>query len=285
MDARYRPFLWIVPLVTLGIAFVTFMEHDDGPRPIEYLSISAFVGTLFGQAALAAVWAALGPLRLRWRLPLSMIWLVVLIAGLGVNMAIHSPGGGDAIEFMAVIGGCLLALWTLMLLPLGSLAVWHGLRIRHRTEPGRPPQPRDRQFGIRQVMIVTAVVGVVLGLGRALIVWLLSQESVRDGEPLIFVFLAIAGVVMMLPLVLAALLPRWAVPASLAVLVLIGLATTWEASLFNLLPRRGGAPDYWHFLLINAFTAFWVLGVITLVRLGGFGLVPAGSMTSAQQSP
>jgi hypothetical protein len=83
--------------------------------------------------------------------------------------------------------------------------------------------------------------------------------------------------VMMVPLVLAALVPRRTVPASLAVLALIGLARPWEASLLKLLPYQGGGPDTWHFLVINAITAGWVLAVITLLRRGGYSLAPASS--------
>jgi hypothetical protein len=276
MDARFRPFLWIAPVVWLGLAFVTFVQPDDGPTALEYAAISLFLATLFGQAILAAIWTALGPLSLGLRLPLSGAWLMVLVLGLGTNLALHNPGG-DPLGVVAVIGGCLAGIWMLVLLPLGSLAFWHGMRLRHRSEPCRALQPRDRQFGIRQVMIVTAVVGVLLGAGRAIVVWLMSHENIGSGEPLIFVFLAVAGVVMMVPLLLAALLPRLALPASLVVLVLIGQATSWEASLFQLIPQARGGPDYWHLLLINAFTAAWVLGAIAVLRLGGYGLAPAGS--------
>jgi len=128
-------------------------------------------------------------------------------------------------------------------------------------------------------MIVTAVVAVVLGIGRAIVVWLISSDEFRAGPILIISFLAIAGIVMTLPLVLAALLPRLAVPASLVVLVLIGLATAAELPLLMALsgPVPGGGTHAGHFYGINGFQCFWVLAVIGALRLGGYGLTASKS--------
>jgi hypothetical protein len=94
----------------------------------------------------------------------------------------------------------------------------------------------------------------------------------NSGEIAVFAFLAAAGVAMTLPLLLAALLPRWSTAAVVVVLVLIGLGTWYELPLLNLIPARGGGPDIWHLTFINAFQAAWVLAVVAIVRTCGYGI-------------
>jgi hypothetical protein len=138
---------------------------------------------------------------------------------------------------------------------------------------------RPTQFGIRQFMIFTAIVSVILGIGRALFPYLPLLGDAR-GEWPIFLFLAIASIVMTLPLVLAALLPRYALPSVGGVLILIACATFAELPLLNtLLKNRGGpgGPDIWHFLWINGFTVGWILAMTGLVRWAGYRLQTRGS--------
>ena len=177
---------------------------------------------------------------------------------------------------MVVLGGCLLGHWAIAQLPMWYLAFAFGLRLRHSSERSYGLDPSERQFGIRQLMIVTAIVAVVLGCGRVAVTLLLG-DGFRSGggQPMILVFLAVAGVIMTLPLVLSALLPRFAIPASVLVLILIALATLAELPLLQLAlpPQAGGrGPDAGHFYGINAIQAAWVLLVIGVLRLGGYGI-------------
>jgi hypothetical protein len=123
-------------------------------------------------------------------------------------------------------------------------------------------------------MVVTAVVAIVLGICRAVIGGLTSSEVFEPGPLTIVGLVVVAGIVMMLPLLLAALLPRHAVPASLLVLVLIGLGTATELPLLNTVrpAGAGGGTKAWHFLGINALQALWVLAVAGGLRMGGFSL-------------
>jgi hypothetical protein len=113
---RGRVLLWVAGAIGLGLCAFVLIEPDDGTRPIEYLAIGYFIGTLFGQAALAGVWTALGPLALCWRLPLALGWLFGLLVAVALKMGIHRHGGGDDILF--VLGLCVLGLWILVQLPL-----------------------------------------------------------------------------------------------------------------------------------------------------------------------
>jgi hypothetical protein len=176
-----------------------------------------------------------------------------------------------------VVGGCLLGQWFLVQIPLWGLAMGYGLRLRHRDDTSRGTDPRERQFGIRQLMIITSIVGVVFGIGR-LVVTNLGDRFIVDGEVAIFAFLAIAAIVITLPVLLASLLPRLALPATLLALVLVGFATAWELPMFDSTGagRRGG-PGAMGFVWINGGTTLWLLALVVVVRLNGYRLTTPGS--------
>jgi hypothetical protein len=186
-------------------------------------------------------------------------------------MAFHGPGG-DA-GFLFVLGCVILGQWILAQTPLWGLSIGYGLRLRFTSDVHAATDRNERQFGIRQLMFVTACVAIVLGIGRVFITALAMQELLQYRPLVIISFLAITGVLMMLPLLLAALLPRFAVPASLLVLVLIGLGTAGELPLLTMIGNTGaGGPDSWHFYGINTFQAIWVLAIAGTMRAGGYRL-------------
>src|SRR4029453_6695232 len=77
-------------------------------------------------------------------------------------------------------------------------------------------KPRQLQFGTGQLMMLTLVVAVVLGILRWLVLALVARLGDRGmGEAPIFIFLAAAAVIMSVPLVMALLLPRYWVPATM----------------------------------------------------------------------
>jgi hypothetical protein len=135
----------------------------------------------------------------------------------------------------------------------------------------------ERQFGIRHLMVITAIVGVIFGAGRILVGR--QGATVRlDSDVPAFIFLAVAAIALTLPLLLAGILPRRAIPAVLLVLTLIGLATAWELTLWRVIPGGGGGPETGHFVGINAFTAATILAGVAVLRLNGYQL--AGSPSS-----
>jgi hypothetical protein len=163
------------------------------------------------------------------------------------------------------------AQWLLVQIPLWGLAVGYGLWLRHSTDP--PQTVHDRQFGIRQVMILTGIVALVLGVSR----WIVGETAVffhdTDWQGIVvFIFLTAAGIVMSLPLLIAGLLPRHSVVAVLVALFWIAVGTWIELTLVMILPTRGGGPDFWHLAFINGFQAAWVLAVVAIVRWCGYGI-------------
>ena len=121
------------------------------------------------------------------------------------------------------------------------------------------------RFGIRDLLIVMAVVSVILGTGRIIV----PNVSVR-GEGSVFIFLALAAIVLTLPLLLAALMRRMAIPGVMLALVLTAVATAWELPLLESV--GGSGPRTGHFVAINVASAILILVVATIVRMNGYCL-------------
>jgi uncharacterized membrane protein YidH (DUF202 family) len=274
MPPRLLPLFIIGPLLALSWVVLALFEPDGPGRAWEYIGLGYLFGTLFGQTTLAAAWAAFGPLPWFWRLAGAPLWLLTLWASLVSNISLH--GGPSDAWIIVLLGGCLVGQWLLVLVPLVGIALGHRVQLQHQHDvAAREAAARPRlQFGIRQLMILTAIVAVALGALRWLVLSLAVRLGERGmGEAPVFIFLAVAAVVMTLPLVMALLLPRWWIPAAAAVLVFAGLATFWETTLLALLPRTPG-PDMGHFIFINAFTAAWIVVIVGVLRLFGYHLAP-----------
>jgi hypothetical protein len=197
----------------------------------------------------------------------SLAWLWLFVLGFGLSIVFH---GGPPANVAVVIGLCLIGQWILLQIPLWALAMSYGLRLAHSDDPELRLQPRDRQFGIGQLLLVTAVVAIFLGIGRA-VVLLLGRHDFIDRESPIFVFLGVAAVALTLPLVLAGLMKRGAVLGVAAVLILTGLVTLIELPLLTAM-QVGSGPHEGHFVSINVFTAATILVVLSVVRRCGYHL-------------
>ena len=260
-----RNHIWFCagPLVVLGCLTVVVAN----PLGTGYVTLGYLFGTIFGHASLAAAWTAFGPLRLVWRLPLSLLWLLSLTAAVACNVWLH--GGPD--EVTVTMAGCLVGQFALLQIPFWGLAVGYGLRLRHCEITGQSADRRELQFGIRELMLITTIAGVVLGLGRLAIAAAPSLAPQMGRETPIFIFLAAAAIVTSLPLVLAGLLPRLAVPAVIMAMVFIGLTTAAEMPLLGNF-HTGPGPVTLHIISINAFTAGWILCITAIVRISGYRL-------------
>ena len=267
--SRYIVLVLLIPLLGLSWLLLAAVNPAGPSGPFERVLVGYLIGTMFGQATLAAAWTALGPAPLLWRLPLSLGWIAALVLALLFNFQVSNHG--PDLGVVLIIGSCLTGQWLLVQAPTWGLAVGYGVRLRHGSDP--PESIRELQFGIRQLMILTAIVAVVLGVGRVAIARAISQMGEGDSErAAVFAFLAVAGIVMTLPLLMAVLLPRWAWLATIVVLALIAIGTWYELPLVMMTHSLPGGPDIWHLTFINAFQALWVVVIAGLLRLCGYGI-------------
>jgi hypothetical protein len=258
------------PLIVVGLLLLVFLPPDS----FDNAGLAYLFGTVFGQATLAAAWTAFGPLPLHWRLPLSLLWIASLIAANAFNSMFCFGGLLD--EFDYFLAACLTGQYALLQAPLGGLAFGYGLRLRSREETSRTFSAREMQFGIRQLMIFTTVVAVVLGAGRIAVMYLHPSPEYQASVAFFVAFLAVVGILVSLPLILVALLPRFAIPAVAVVLMLVGLFTAFELPLYNRFDSNGFS-NILFYVYINCFTAAWILVIALLVRISGYGFSRPGT--------
>jgi hypothetical protein len=255
---------------------VVALLHYDALGILGYrrVLIALSLGTMFGQATLAAAFTALGSGALIRRLPVCLAWLFCLAFAMAINSLLYSQPN-PAIILFATFGQ-----WLLAQAPLWILAWRRGLGIRlGEDRVGR--SAGQLQFGIRQLMILTAIVAVLLGAGRALAP---AIKSIVDGgswhEAPAFAFVVATNVVLTLPLALGILLPQRAGLACVLGLAFLGLATWCELSLLWVFLPGTGAPDpdvVGMFWAMNLLQAAWVLVPLGVLRLVGYRLAGAGT--------
>lgn len=267
--SRYRVFIWASLLVLVN--WMTLALLDPDPPGQSTARLGYFLGSLFAHATLAAAWTAYGPLPLLWRLPLSLAWIGSLFIAVSINIGLN--GGPTGAVY--VVGGCLLGQWVLLQIPLWALVLGMRLRLRHVDHDLEHRDSGQRQFSIRQLLVITAITAVVLSIGRVFV------DNIPVGrETPIFIFLAVAAIVTTLPLLLAALMKRMAVAGVLSALVLIGVVTAWELPLLRTLTGSRG-PQTSDFIAINASSAAVILIIAGTIRLGGYCLYVGGPSRTA----
>ena len=265
---RNRAWLWSGLLLVASWALLLFVDTNSGGSGLQdSITLGYLLGTMFGHATLAAAWTAYGPASLLWRLPLSLIWVTLLAIALGINIGLNAGPEGAHI----IVGACCFGLWLALILPLCALAIGFGLRLQHADDVGAAFDPRERQFGIGQLLIVTTIVGLVLGAGRVLVTNV-DPEVEYKGDTLAIIFLAVASVIVSLPLVLATLLRRLTILGVAIALAVVGLTTVLELPLLNTLHSGPGGPMIQDIVAINTFSAGIVMSVLGIVRLHGYSL-------------
>ena len=266
MTAQIRLFLFVGFILGASWLTLALIGVRPGESVREIVGLGYFLGSLFAHANLAAAWAALGPGALRWRLPLSFAWIVTLAAAVFTNYALHD--GPDYLVF--VLGGCYVAQWVLVQIPLWGLKAGFRLHLLHTSVQSSGPQ--KWQFGIRQLLIITTIVGVIFGLARLVIPSLSAKYSLVDNEASLFFFLAASAIVVSLPLLLAALLERGTSAGILIAIVLIGVGTYLEVPVLRTTGYPDKRPDSYDLLSINVSTSLFTLVVAGTIRLCGYRL-------------
>lgn len=267
-SSRNRVFLWVGVAVVLNSLLLAAMNFSVSGVVRESIVMGLIFGSLFGHTSVAAGWAALGPGRLTWRVPLSLLWLALPIGALAINPRIHGGSGNFVVVMIALV----LGQWLLSQLPLWALVIRQGIRLRYKDETDQLVDVRERQFGLRQLILMTALIGVILGIGRLAAPLIVHRFEIPKNDLFIVAFLIVAQVILSLPLLLAALLQKRSLLAVQLALLLIALATVWEHQLLQLLVGPSPSVVNHLFIAINSGTALISLVLLTTVRLNGYRL-------------
>lgn len=260
LTSQHRLYLWGAPLVSLGCLLLIVDDPDWGGRSWRRFLAAYLVGTLVGQATLASAWLAIGPAALIWRIPISLLWITLLFAAAMANgVANDEPG---------MILLMLSVQWLLTQITLLALIWLLRIEIRHRSNILAPTVRQKTQFGMRQLLIFTAIAGIMFG-GARIIAPLMDYHFILIDRQLP-VFLLVAAVIVLVPLLLATLLQRNSLAASLSALLFVAGITVLEVPLLKAVGLYGF--DFRWLKWFNAFAALWVLSLGALARLLGFRL-------------
>lgn len=144
---HFRLFLFAGPIVAIGLVLLA-MTGPFGPEVARGL----FWGVMCGQTTAAAAWCALGPARLAWRLPASLVWIAVLAAIDAFTRRHYLATANHGIAVVMEVLGQWLLIQIVLLVSVSAL----GVQLRHRDDDGEI-DPRMRQFGIRQLLVATTI--------------------------------------------------------------------------------------------------------------------------------
>jgi hypothetical protein len=267
-------FVVLCGIIVLGWIFVAAFTG-----PLDVVPGGLLLGTIFGQVALSAAWAALGPLPLKWRWPLAATWQSCLTLAVGVNIASEDDA---PLMILFVVGGSMLGQWLLLQALLWGLATFARVQVADAHSVPIEEMPNDRQFGIRQLLLLTLLVAVVLGAGRLLLGGMRS-DSFEDWTEVLLIFgsIALAEALLALPLIIAPLLPKGASIACLGSLVVLAVGTTGQTWLMDKLVPGGATSGYWMYGSLNVSVAAWILGCLLMLRRCGFRLVSRGTAAAS----
>ena len=139
--SQNRVYLWMGVAIALNwLAIVALHPPAGGNDVLRELCIALIFGSLFGHTTVAAAWAAFGPGRLIWRVPLSLFWVALLATAVGLNVIIQ--GGPPPAVF--IYSALILLQWVLLQIPLWGPVIRQGMYLRHEESTHQGFDVRDR---------------------------------------------------------------------------------------------------------------------------------------------
>ncbi len=254
----------VMPLIVAGWLLVAFSVLASLPGGDGQFVLGLVFGTAFQHSLLAAAWAALGPGKLLFRLPMSLVWACLMGAAITLPLAVREKDPHTFVFVLTTAG-----FWCVGQVPIWLAVALFGLQLRHQGSAVAANDSKQRQFGIGQLMIFTAFVAVLLGIGRLLIAhgWLpkFEQEVV-----LLLALLLCAQVLISLPLLFGALLKSRVVAACISGTVFGIIVTSFEMSLAEKIIFPSPTGESWILTWINFVGALWVLLFAAVVRFSGY---------------
>lgn len=226
--------------LALGVALCPFA--DQSPRETTAL----FVSLLFCQTSLLGFWSALGASPWWWRL-LGLVLGTMYLTAL-LQMAVPEQPPIHVMVLLAVLG---------VVGPLLLIRRWKG-RLLHVSEAAAAGAGDALQFSIRQLLLATLAVAVLLAAGKYLgprlnNLWLISLVATA------FAGVGLAGA-------WAMLCGGWRLPRACLVVLLGGLAGGGLGLLIEGTP--GDLLAFW--VATMAMNAIWYLGSLAVVRRAGY---------------
>jgi hypothetical protein len=271
-----RHFYFTIAVAAVCGWVLVALFDPSGPR--EAFHVGLMLGTVYGQVTVAAAWTALGSAQFAGR----VLPAVLGVGGLSVAIAFMA-GKGTAVSLndVALVGGSMLGQFVLLALVLLGLRARLRLRMDRLTRQEATEQTQAGigfrpQFAIRQLMVVTALVAVTLGIGRILVEaidWQALANNPVGREAPIFTYVVLVNVLFTVPLALAALVRQGVVLACAIGLAFIAGATWLEiAAAQPFLPGSLTSRTNIIFWTMNATQAAWVLGLLLVARGAGYRL-------------
>lgn len=255
----YLPILVVLSVFLVSDLAIATIVNAQGEE-----AGATVVGFVFSQVALYATWTALGPISLFARTAGGVI--ATSLVALALVLCIRNSGVG---HFELLWFGITMTQWVGIQLPLWVLRLYFGWRLAWPGTDLAPARPTDLQFGIRQLMMWTALVAVTLGVGR----WLLTDElrnNGRDESIVVFLVLTSFNCLLAWPIIWALLIrfawPLWLVAAGVCCVM---LTLTEIATMKAVIGRGGGWEFFW---IMNAIQSVSGAAALLGLRLSGFRL-------------
>lgn len=265
MNRRRR---WIF-LGSIGGAFAVFNLLLALALQIRADALAGIVlGLIFAQITLLAAWITLGALSLFSRVAAGLIGAGYVVLTLW-GFLFRNTSFNEALAITAAVA----AQWIVVQIPLWFLRLIARWRIQAPQTSGTEGGMEETQFGIRQLLIWTLLVAILLGLGRLVLTGI-------DFSPAAAVwnahFLWIVGLLsafnslLAWPLVAAPLaVRRW---KRKVVLLPVFVVVITLAEVFSFV-RAMGSVDHEIFWWLNGSQSFVVVAVLLAVRRCGYRLV------------
>jgi hypothetical protein len=170
--SRWQPWHGLALLVAAHATFNLLLNPMGGGSD-EFLTMLC-MGVVFMQPIVFAMWTAIGPPPAMKRIPYTLAGFIIVVFATCVVAQLrlsssNFPSNRIGLEFL-IVPGALYAAAIIVALAVRIVTRWHIGNSRGNAGPATPVN----QFSIRNLLVLTAVCAVLLGIGR----WLaISSES------------------------------------------------------------------------------------------------------------
>ena len=273
-DAPPRPMVLFVVIFAMMDFFIPSMIYGPRSEVVEMF----FAGLVVGQFGLLSIWAVLAPQ------PVLVRWPVMLLTAMGLLLILLL--GAIAIEGVRTDDGAFLLLFCWLPLiflaaqsPLWVLRLVTGCRLVEATAEDQRPSEESRQFDLRHMFAVTALIAILLTVAR--MSFYLTPDSYRVTEtemwlPLLMICAVCAAwsAFATIPCLGAVFVARNPTAGLIGVIVYVSVMTILiVVGMSWLMPGPGASAVFEVILGINVGLAVVLLCSLHLLRAAGFRLL------------